>query len=82
MGKATAHSQGPPAYRDDHDHAETASMASAVLLGDVDYFPDEELPSYTDTPAESHTSATPGVSLSANYHQFYEYAPSLHTSPS
>jgi hypothetical protein len=55
-------------------------MASAVLLDDVDSFPDEELPSYTDTPAESHTSATPGVSLSAS--QFYEYAPSPHTSPS
>lgn len=75
MGKATAHSQGPPAYRDDPDHAETASMASAVLLDDVDYFPDEELPSYTDTPAESHTSATPGVSLSAPHHQFYEPPP-------
>jgi hypothetical protein len=38
------------AYRDDPDHAETASMASAVLLDDIEAFPDEELPPYEDNP--------------------------------
>lgn len=44
----------PPAgvYRDDPDYAETASMASAVLLDDVD-FPEDELPSYEETPLQS-----------------------------
>jgi hypothetical protein len=73
MSKASAQSGGPPTYRDDPDHAETASMASAVLLDDVDSFPDEELPSYTDTPGESHISVTPNLSLSDNYPRFYQY---------
>jgi hypothetical protein len=52
----------PAVYRDDPDYAETASMASAVLLGDVD-FPDEELPSYEDTPSQS--SLLPDFSASS-----------------
>jgi hypothetical protein len=75
MGKATAQPRGPPAYRDDLDHAETTSMASAVLLNDVEAaFPDEELPSYTDTPSQS--SVTPSISRSAdgdNHYVYYEY---------
>ena len=54
----------PPIYRDEpqeHGHAETASMASAVLLDDIDY-PDEELPSYTDQPTESPISSAPSTS--------------------
>jgi hypothetical protein len=54
----------PPVYRDEpqeSDHAETASMASAVLLDDIDY-PDEELPSYTDHPTESSISSAPYTS--------------------
>jgi hypothetical protein len=52
----------PPVYRDEPEEsarAETASMASAVLLDDIDY-PDEELPSYSDHPTES--SINPGPS--------------------
>lgn len=50
-------------------------MASAVLLNDVEAaFPDEELPSYTDTPSQS--SVTPSISRSAdsdNHYVYYEY---------
>lgn len=43
--------QPSPAYRDEPDYAETASMSSAVLLDDVESaFPEEELPAYTDEP--------------------------------
>lgn len=56
MGKAVPQPQGPPAYRDDPDHAETASMASAMLLDEVEAFPDEELPSYSDMPIEPDTT--------------------------
>jgi hypothetical protein len=43
--------QPSPAYRDDPDYAETASMSSAVLLDDVESaFPEEELPAYSDEP--------------------------------
>jgi hypothetical protein len=49
--KATAPPQQP--YRDEPDYAETASMSSAVLLDDVESFPDEELPAYEDTPSEA-----------------------------
>jgi hypothetical protein len=53
MGKAVFQPPQPPIYRDDPDYAETASMASAVLLDDVDAFPDEELPpSYEATPCQ------------------------------
>ena len=40
-------------YRDDPEsdnRAETASMASAVLLEDIEAYPDNELPAYTDIP--------------------------------
>lgn len=69
-------------YRDDPgasgspEYAETASMASAVLLDDVDIFPpDEELPPYQDTnplipdiptPAQAPVSAAGGPSSSAH----------------
>ncbi|PMD49087.1 hypothetical protein L207DRAFT_415193 [Hyaloscypha variabilis F] len=72
MGKTINHNPAPPAYRDDPDHAETASMASAVLLDDVESFPDEELPAYTDTPP----AVTPSVSSSTAPHLTeYNYAP-------
>ena len=58
MGKTTTHNPGPPAYRDEPDHAETASMSSAVLLDDVDSFPDEDLPAYTDLPSASTPSGS------------------------
>jgi hypothetical protein len=54
MGTSKA---APPApYRDDPqpDYAETSSMASAVLLDDVESYLDEELPpAYEDTPSQS-----------------------------
>jgi hypothetical protein len=48
----------PPhqAYRNAPDHAETASMASAVLLDDIQAFPDEELPAYEDNPVSHDNS--------------------------
>ncbi len=71
MGKTNTHNPAPPAYRDDPDHAETASMASAVLLDDVESFLDEELPAYTDTTP----AVTPSVSSSAAPHLTeYNYA--------
>jgi hypothetical protein len=84
MGKTVPQPQGPPAYRDNPDHAETASMASAVLLDDVEAFPEEDLPSYTDIPSESQSSITPSISTSGVASQFYQYASLLppHTSPS
>lgn len=64
MGHSKGAAQPPPAvYRDDPDYAETASMASAVLLDEVD-FPDEELPSYEDTPSQS--ALIPDVAAIAN----------------
>jgi hypothetical protein len=42
----------PSIYRDDPDHAETASMASAVLLDEIETFPDEDLPAYEDRLSE------------------------------
>jgi hypothetical protein len=58
MGRATNQPPGPPAYRNEPDHAEIASMASAVLLDDVEAYLDEELPSYTDTPSQSSYTPT------------------------
>ncbi len=58
MGKPTPTEQPVP-YRDEPDYAETASMSSAVLLDDVEYFPDEELPSYEDTPSLGSATAPP-----------------------
>jgi len=37
------------AYTDDPDDA--ASSSSAVLLEDIDSYPDEDLPAYTDVPS-------------------------------
>ena len=49
--KATYNGASESRYRDDPDHAETASMASAVLLDSIETFPDEELPPYEDVPS-------------------------------
>jgi len=46
--------QRPSVYRDDpDDRAETASMSSAVLLDEIESFPDEDLPAYSDSPSSS-----------------------------
>lgn len=47
----------PSIYRDAPDYAETASMSSAVLLDEVESFPDEDLPAYEDAPSSSHLLA-------------------------
>jgi hypothetical protein len=60
MGKATFRPPPAGAYRDDPNHAETASMESAVLLDTIDY-PDEELSSHQDTPSQSRASLIPGL---------------------
>jgi hypothetical protein len=56
--KSTAKPPAAGVYRDEPDHAETASMSSAVLLSDIEYpeehtpltegFPEDELPAYSD----------------------------------
>jgi len=56
MGKPNAPPQ--PRYRDDPDNASTSS---AVLLEDIDY-PDEDLPSYEDTPSGALLPPTTGPS--------------------
>jgi hypothetical protein len=71
MGYSKGAAQPPPAvYRDEPDYAETASMASAVLLDDVD-FPDEELPAYEDAPSQSAVVPRPAISSNApgSYYQ-------------
>ncbi|KAG9230249.1 hypothetical protein BJ875DRAFT_409275 [Amylocarpus encephaloides] len=63
--KASYDAPPPNIYRDepDNDHAETASMASAVLLDDIESFPDEELPAYSDTPSEAPSSVPTSLTL-------------------
>ena len=42
-------------YRDEpqeDERAETASMASAVLLDNMESYPEDELPAYSDIPGE------------------------------
>lgn len=53
VSKKTAADPPPSIYRDAPDYAETASMSSAVLLDEVESFPDEDLPAYEDTPSSS-----------------------------
>ncbi|RDW89270.1 hypothetical protein BP6252_01302 [Coleophoma cylindrospora] len=53
MGSSKA---GTPAfqsgvYRDEPDRNDAASTSSAVLLGDIDSYPEEDLPAYSDVPA-------------------------------
>lgn len=45
-------------YKDDPDRDDAASTSSAMLLGDFDSYPEEELPAYTDLP-ESSSSPKP-----------------------
>jgi len=61
MASKKAPYDAPPqgTYRDDPDHAETASMTSAVLLDDIEAFPEEELPPYEDNPVLNPTGSTP-----------------------
>ena len=53
-------SQAP--YRDEPQedgNAETASMASAVLLDNMESYPEDELPAYSDIPGgPSHNAVT------------------------
>lgn len=46
-------------YRDDPERDDAASTSSAVLLGDIDSYPDEELPAYTDLPEFSSCAPKP-----------------------
>jgi hypothetical protein len=48
----------PGVYRDDPDRDDAASSSSAVLLEDIDYPPDEELPAYSDEPLVPGSSIT------------------------
>lgn len=48
--KAPAPAFQPKPYRDELDHDDAASSSSDVLLADIDAYPDEDLPAYTDTP--------------------------------
>lgn len=45
----------------DDDHAETASMASAVLLDNMESYPEDELPAYSDTPEGTSNNVTTGA---------------------
>ena len=68
MGSSKFLGNGPAQapYRDEpleNDHAETASMASAVLLDNMESYPEDELPAYSDVPGEpSHIAVTPSRS--------------------
>jgi hypothetical protein len=46
-------------YRDEPDRDDAASTSSAVLLDDVESYPEDELPAYTDLPESSSTSSKP-----------------------
>jgi hypothetical protein len=49
-------------------------MASAMLLDGVEAFPDEELPSYTDTPSQSSSAPNAPRNTDGNPHYaYYEY---------
>lgn len=55
MGSSKLTGNQPPQapYRDEpseNDRAETASMASAVLLDNMESYPEDELPAYSDVP--------------------------------
>lgn len=85
FSKAT---QPSPAYRDDPDYAETASMSSAVLLDDVESASlDEELPAYSDEPTaplvdlscNSDSAAPTPASQRTILHGYYRYAASART---
>lgn len=62
--KAPAPPSQPGVYRDDPDRDDAASMSSAVLLGDIDGLPDEDLPAYSDS--QPYTDATPTTSTRAD----------------
>jgi hypothetical protein len=61
----------PGAYRDDPDRDDAASTSSAVLLGEIDGLPEEDLPSYTDSQVhytdEAPSTTAPSVSDGAPY---------------
>ncbi|RDL42312.1 uncharacterized protein BP5553_02291 [Venustampulla echinocandica] len=66
--KAPFNPPPPGIYRDNTDPDDAASTSSAVLLDDVDVFPDEELPAYEDTPSENpliseHYDSGPAVDI-------------------
>ena len=68
--KASALPHQPGVYRDDPDRDDAASMSSAVLLGDIDDIPDEDLPSYADSQPyadESPSTSTPGAPAEGEY---------------
>ncbi|KAH8652715.1 hypothetical protein BGZ60DRAFT_387661 [Tricladium varicosporioides] len=79
VSKKDLHPHTPGVYRDEPDRDDAASMSSAVLLGDIDSFPDEELPAYEDHPSSSSSAvprpvASAGEDLSLS--EFY-YPPDL-----
>jgi hypothetical protein len=59
MGKPKVAPPPPSVYRDNPIIDDAASTSSAVLLDDIDGFPEEELPAYTDEPVASVTSMSP-----------------------
>ncbi|PQE05485.1 ABC transporter protein [Rutstroemia sp. NJR-2017a BBW] len=59
MGKPKVAPPPPSVYRDNPIMDDAASTSSAVLLDDIDGFPEEELPAYTDEPVASVTSMSP-----------------------
>lgn len=61
--KAPALPRQPGVYRDEPDRDDAASMSSAVLLDEIDDFPDEDLPAYSD--GQSYTDGTPTTSTPA-----------------
>ena len=71
--KATVQPRQPGVYRDEPDRDDAASTSSAVLLGDIDDLPNEELPSYSDSQqytdelSSAATRATPEASDGALY---------------
>lgn len=55
----------PGTYRDDPDRDDAASTSSAVLLGDIDGLPEEDLPSYTDSQVD-YTDEPSSTALSVS----------------
>lgn len=60
MGKPKIALPQPSVYRDTPVVDDAASTSSAVLLDDIDGYPDEELPAYTDDPMPSASHERPG----------------------
>ena len=69
-------------YRDNPDSDDAASTSSAVLLGDFDSYPEEELPAYTDLPESSASVRKPTPVPRPNGGLvWYEYVSSYYSHP-